>query len=108
MKKKEEEEEEGGGPGGGLQPERQPGAVGEPQGGLCAQSPVFLVTEPGCWRGAPGVRKGWRALCGSSFFSHRPRGLCRLLGGEWHEVVCVGQVTAQGTVGGGAEKDKGH
>ena len=36
------------------------------------------------------------------------RGLCRLLGGEWHEVVCVGQTTPEDTVGHRAEEDEGY
>lgn len=47
-------------------------------------------------------------LCRSPFFSHRMRGLCRLLGGEWHEVACVGQTTTEDTVSCRAEEAEGH
>lgn len=69
---------------------------------------MFLVTELVCQPGAAGAPKGQGGSVQESLFLHRMRDLCRLLGGEWHEVVCVGQTTPEDTVGHRAEEDEGY
>ena len=63
-----------GGPGEGLQPKRQPAAIGEPQGGSASQSLVFLVTELACQPGAVGVPNGQGASVQESLYLPQDEG----------------------------------